>query len=51
MKAIKCNLIFHGSCKEIPMGEFPSISKAKQYVKDGMWVRPYTILPIKTESK
>jgi len=48
MKAQKCNLIFHGSCKEIPMGEFPSKAAAKRYVKDGMWKRPYSIIPIKS---
>ena len=49
MKAQKCNLIFHGSCREIPMGEFPSKSAAKKYVRE-CWDRPYTIIPIKTKT-
>jgi hypothetical protein len=40
---IECKLIFHGSCKEIDMGNFESISKAKQYVKECDWNKPYTI--------
>lgn len=47
MKAKKCTLIFHGACKEIPMGEFKSKATAKQYVRDCDWKRPYTIKPIK----
>lgn len=45
MKAIPCKLVFHGSRREIPMGEFPSKSAATQYVKD-CWDRPYTIIPL-----
>lgn len=45
-KAIKCRLIFHGSTKEIDMGEFDSISAAKKYVRE-CWERPYTIKKIK----
>ena len=44
-KAIKCRLIFHGSCREIPMGKFDSISKARKYVRE-CWNRPYTIIKI-----
>jgi hypothetical protein len=47
MKPIKCRLIFHGIRREIDMGEFESISKAKQYVRE-CWERPYTIKRIKT---
>lgn len=47
MKAKKCRLIFHGQCKEIDMGEFPSISTAKKYVRE-CWERPYTIIPLKS---
>jgi len=46
MKPIKCRLILHGVCREIDWGEFPSISAAKQYVKE-CWERPYSIRPIK----
>lgn len=45
-KPIKCTLRLHGSCKEIPTGEFESISKAKRWVRD-CWSRPYTVIPIK----
>jgi len=45
MKAIKCKLIFNGSRREIPMGEFPSISSAKQYARE-CWDRPYTIIKL-----
>ncbi len=45
-KAIECKLILHGSCQEIPMGDFSSISKAKQFVRD-CWNRPYTIIKSK----
>lgn len=44
MKAQKCILIFHGTCREIDMGEFPSKSAAKKYVSE-CWNRPYTIKP------
>lgn len=45
-KAIKCKLIFHGACREIPMGEFPSVAAAKKYVSE-CWNRPYTIIKLK----
>ena len=45
-KPQKCMLIFHGSYKQINMGEFPSKAKAKKYVSE-CWNRPYTIIPIK----
>lgn len=41
-KAKKCVLIFHGIRREINMGTFDSITKAKQYVRE-CWNRPYTI--------
>ena len=43
MRPIRCKLIFHGIRREIDMGIFESISKAKQYVSEG-WDRPYTII-------
>lgn len=46
MKAIKCELILHGSCCEHNMGEFPSITAAKKYVNE-CWDRPYSIKRIK----
>lgn len=49
MKAQKCRLIFHGSYKEHDMGEFPSISAAKKYVRE-CWDRPYTIKRIKQQT-
>ncbi len=49
MKAIPCELIFHGSYKEHNMGEFKSTSKAKKYVKS-CWDRPYSIKRLKKES-
>lgn len=42
MKPQKCQLVLHGYCKEINMGQFDSISKAKKYVKE-CWNKPYTI--------
>jgi len=47
-KAVKCELIFHGSYKEINMGEFDSKAKARQYVREvsNIWKRPFTIRPI-----
>lgn len=45
MKAKKCRLIFHGSCKEINMGIFDSITKAKKYVLE-CWGKPYTIIKL-----
>ena len=44
--AKKCRLIFHGSRREIDMGEFPSKSAAKQYVSE-CWDRPYSLRPVK----
>ena len=44
-KSKKCRLIFHGSCKEIDMGIFNSISDAKKYVSE-CWNRPYTIIKL-----
>jgi len=41
-KAKKCTLIFHGLTREVNMGTFPSISKARSYAKES-WRRPYTI--------
>lgn len=43
MKKVKCKLILHGSFKEIDMGIFESVSKAKEYVR-GCWEKPYTII-------
>ena len=43
MKAQKCRLILHGTCREIDIGEFKSISAAKKYVQE-CWSRPYTII-------
>lgn len=45
-KAVKCKLIFHGSYKQIDMGEFPSYAAAKKYVSE-CWERPYSIVPLK----
>lgn len=45
-KKQKCFIRLHGSCKEIPTGEFESKSAAKKWV-DACWERPYTIVPIK----
>ena len=45
-RVIKCRLIFHGSRREIDMGVFDSILKAKQYVRE-CWNRPYTIIKLK----
>ena len=47
MKPIECSLKFHGTFKEHEMGNFPSKSAAKKYIKDVGWKRPYTITPIK----
>jgi hypothetical protein len=46
MRPIRCKLIFHGIRREIDMGIFESISKAKQYVSE-CWDRPYTIIKLK----
>ena len=45
MRKVKCKLIFHARYKEIDMGIFESISKAKEYVM-GCWERPYTIIKL-----
>ena len=45
MEKIKCKLIFHTRYKEIDMGVFESISKAKKYVKE-CWEKPYTIIKL-----
>lgn len=49
-KSQKCKLIFHGSCREIDMGEFDSKAAAKRYVSDvsNIWKRPHSIIPIKS---
>jgi hypothetical protein len=46
MKGKPCILIFHGSCKEIRMGRFETITEARDYAKR-TWDRPYSIKPIK----
>ena len=46
MKAIKCQLILHGSYKQLDGGEFPSKAAAKKYVSE-CWNRPFTIVPLK----
>jgi hypothetical protein len=43
MKAVKCKIRLHGSCREILTGEFESIKKAKNWLKQ-CWNRPYTIV-------
>jgi hypothetical protein len=45
-KGGKVELIFHGSSREIPMGEFESASAAKKYVQESDWKRPYSIKKI-----
>ncbi len=47
MKAQKCQLILHGSCRIIMLDYFDSISKAKKFAKE-CWNRPYTIIKIKS---
>jgi len=42
-KGGKVELIFHGSSREIPMGEFESSAAAKRYVEASDWQRPYSI--------
>ena len=42
----KVELIFHGSSREIPMGEFDSAADAKRYVESSDWQRPYSIRKI-----
>jgi hypothetical protein len=39
----RVRLIFHGSSREIDMGEFESAAAAKRYVKSSDWERPYSI--------
>jgi hypothetical protein len=46
-KAIQCKLIFHGQRRQIDMGEFSSKAKAKRYVQEVGWNRPYSILSTK----
>ena len=50
MKAQKCVIRLHGSCKEILTGEFESKAAAKRWLKV-CWERPYTIVPIKPETE
>jgi hypothetical protein len=45
-KAVKCHIRLHGATREIPSGEFPSITAAKKWVSE-CWNRPYTIVPKK----
>lgn len=47
----KVELIFHGSSKEIPMGEFDSAADAKRYVESSDWQRPYSIRKINKTPK
>ena len=42
-KPIKCYIRLHGATREIPMGEFSSISEARKWVRE-CWDRPYTIV-------
>ena len=42
-KGGRVELIFHGSSREIPMGEFESSAAAKRYVEASDWQRPYSI--------
>jgi len=50
MKKIKCKLIFHGSYKEIDMGEFESITALKNFTNSCGWERPYTIVKLKDKN-
>lgn len=43
MKAIECDLILHGSCKQFSGGTYPSITAAKKWISE-CWDRPYTIV-------
>jgi hypothetical protein len=45
-RGIKCRLILNGSSRQIDMGIFDSIAKAKQYVSE-CWNRPYSIIKLK----
>ena len=45
MKGQQCFLVLHGATKEIDGGVFPTITAAKNWVKE-CWDRPYTIRPI-----
>ncbi len=45
-KKVKCRMTFHGSTREIDMGEFSSIAEAKRYAAE-CWDRPYSIRRIK----
>lgn len=47
----KVELIFHGSSREIPMGEFDSAADAKRYVESSDWQRPYSIKKINKTPK
>jgi hypothetical protein len=47
----KVELIFHGSSREIPMGEFNSAADAKRYVESSDWQRPYSIKKINKTPK
>ena len=46
MKQQKCEVILHGSSRQFSMGEFESIKKAKEWIRDVDWKRPYTIIKI-----
>jgi len=48
MKKQKCQLILHGSSRQLHGGEFESISAAKKWVSE-CWSRPYTIVKIKSK--
>jgi len=43
---VKCRLIVHGMTREFDMGEFPSVSKAKDFAR-GCIDKPYSIIKIK----
>jgi hypothetical protein len=45
-KGGRVKLIFHGSSREIPMGEFETSAAAKRYVESSDWKRPYSIKKI-----
>jgi hypothetical protein len=45
-KGGRVELIFHGSSREIPMGEFETSAAAKRYVESSDWKRPYSIKKI-----
>jgi hypothetical protein len=50
-KGGKVELIFHGSSREIPMGEFESSAAAKRYVEASDWQRPYSIKKLSKRNK